>query len=124
MTKTKTNSEWPTSVFTSNLPLFCKHETQQHIEAGAGFRWRLQMKPEVVSVEGTVRLFVARRLPRLLALVGLLLYPGSGELRTQKLKSHLVRTQNLNVLPLKPEVGQYIAIHVTLTAMDFFLAYF
>ena len=31
----------------------------------------------------------------------------SGELRTQKLKSHLVRTQSLNVLPLKPGVGQY-----------------
>ena len=50
--------------------------------------------------------------------------PRSGELRTQKLKSHLVRTQSLNVLPLKPGVGQYIAEHVTLTAMDFFLAYF
>ena len=48
----------------------------------------------------------------------------SGELRTQKLKSHLVRTQSLNVLPLKPGVGQYIAIHATLTAGDFFLAYF
>ena len=50
--------------------------------------------------------------------------PRSGELRTQKLKSHLVRTQSLNVLPLKPGVGQYIAIHATLTARDFFLAYF
>ena len=48
----------------------------------------------------------------------------SGELRTQKLKSHLVRTQSLNVLPLKPGVGQYIAIHATHTARDFFLAYF
>ena len=48
----------------------------------------------------------------------------SGELWTQKLKSHLVRTQSLNVLPLKPGVGQYIAIHATLTAWDFFLAYF
>ena len=28
----------------------------------------------------------------------------SWEMRTQKLKSHLVRTQNLNVLPLKPGV--------------------
>ena len=27
-----------------------------------------------------------------------------------------------NVLPLKPGVGQYIAIHATLTARDFFLA--
>ena len=48
----------------------------------------------------------------------------SGELRTQKLKSHLVRTQSLNVLPLKPEVSQYIAIYATLTARDFFLTYF
>ena len=46
--------------------------------------------------------------------------PHRGELRTQKLKSHLVRTQSLNVLPLKPGVGQYIAIHATLTARDFF----
>ena len=48
----------------------------------------------------------------------------SWELRTQKLKSHLLRTQNLKVLPLKPGVGQYIAIHATLTARDFFFAYF
>ena len=52
------------------------------------------------------------------------LCPRSGELRTQKLKSYLVRTQSLNVLPLKPGVGQYIAIPATLTARDFFLAYF
>ena len=51
-------------------------------------------------------------------------HPRSGELRTQKLKSHLVRTQSLHVLPLKPGVGQYIAIQATLTARDFFLAYF
>ena len=50
--------------------------------------------------------------------------PRSGELRMQKLKSHLVRTQSLNVLPLKPGVGQYIAIRATLTATDFVLAYF
>ena len=48
----------------------------------------------------------------------------SGQLLTQKLKSHLVRTQNLNVLPLKPGIGQSIAIHATLTARNFFLAYF
>ena len=53
-----------------------------------------------------------------------LVRPRSGELRTQKLKSQLVRTQSLNVLPLKPGVGQYTAIHATLTARDFFLAYF
>ena len=50
--------------------------------------------------------------------------PSSGELWMQKLKCHLVRTQGLDVLPLKPGVGQYIAIHATLTARDFFLAYF
>ena len=42
----------------------------------------------------------------------------------QKLKSHLVRTQSLKVLPLKPGVGQYTAKHATLTARDFFLANF
>ena len=41
----------------------------------------------------------------------------------QELKSHLMRTQSLRVLPLKPEVGQYIAMHATL-AKDFFLANF
>ena len=45
------------------------------------------------------------------------------ELRTQKLKSLLLRTQSLKVLLLKPGVGQYKAIHATLTARDFFLAY-
>ena len=42
--------------------------------------------------------------------------PRSGEPRTQKLKSHLERTHSLNILLLKPGVGQYIAIHATLTA--------
>ena len=44
------------------------------------------------------------------------LFPRSGELRTQKLKSHLVRTENLNVLHLKPKVGEFITMHATLTA--------
>ena len=48
----------------------------------------------------------------------------SGELRTQKSKSHLMRTRSLNVLPLKPGVGQYIAMHAALTTRDFFLANF
>ena len=47
-----------------------------------------------------------------------------GEQRTEKLKSHLLKTQTLKVLPLYPRVGQYIAMHATLTARDFFLAYF
>ena len=34
------------------------------------------------------------------------------------------RTQSLRVLPLIPGIGQYIAIHATLTAREFFLAYF
>ena len=38
------------------------------------------------------------------------------------LKSHLVRTQSLNLLPLKSGVGQYIAIHAALTARDFFIS--
>ena len=46
--------------------------------------------------------------------IAMLPEPRSGELRTQKIKSHLMRTQSLNVLPLKPGVGQYIAIHATL----------
>ena len=46
----------------------------------------------------------------------------SGELRTQKLKSHMLRKRSLKVVPLKPGVGQYIAMHATLTARDFFLA--
>ena len=37
--------------------------------------------------------------------------PRSGELRMQKLKSRQVRTQSLNVLPLKPGVGQYITLY-------------
>ena len=50
--------------------------------------------------------------------------PRSGELRTKKLKSHLMKTQSLKVLPLKAGVGQYLAMHATLTARDFFLANF
>ena len=41
-----------------------------------------------------------------------------------RLQSHLVRTQSWNVLPLKPGVGQFVAIHATLTARNFFLAHF
>ena len=37
----------------------------------------------------------------------------------QKLKSHLLKTQSLKVLSLKPGVGQHIAIHTVLTAKDF-----
>ena len=51
-------------------------------------------------------------------------FPRNGELRTQKLMSQLVRTQSLNILPLKPGVGRYIAMRATPTARDFFLLYF
>ena len=50
--------------------------------------------------------------------------PRSGELRTQKLNSHLLRTQSLKVLPIKPGGSQYIAIRATLTATDIFLGNF
>ena len=58
-----------------------------------------------------------------LVLFVFLLFSRSGELRMQKLKSHLLSTESLKVIPLKPGVGQYIAIHAILTARDFFLAY-
>ena len=45
-----------------------------------------------------------------------------GELRTQKLKSHMLRTHRLKFFPLKPGEGQYIATRATLDARDFFLA--
>ena len=48
----------------------------------------------------------------------------SGEVRTQKLKPHLLRTQSLKVLPSKLGVGHYMATHITITATDFFLANF
>ena len=48
----------------------------------------------------------------------------SWEPRTQKLKSHPMRTQSLKVLLFKPGVDQYFAVHAALTARDFFLANF
>ena len=48
----------------------------------------------------------------------------SGVLRTQKLKTHLLRSQSSKVLLLKPGAGPYIALHATPTAKDFFLANF
>ena len=59
-----------------------------------------------------------------LSLQGLGSHPTVGSCGRRNYKSHLVRTQSLNILLLKPGVGQYIAIHATLTARDFFLAYF
>ena len=42
-------------------------------------------------------------------------------LRTQKLKTHQLRTQSSKVLPIRPGVGQNIAMHATPSARDFFL---
>ena len=42
-------------------------------------------------------------------------------LQIQKLKTHLWRIHSLKVLPLKPGVGQNIAMYVSSTARDFFL---
>ena len=54
--------------------------------------------------------------------VGFNLYGPSAEGSSgHRLKSHLTRTQGLKVLPLKRGVGQYIAMHATLTARDFLL---
>ena len=50
--------------------------------------------------------------------------PRTGALRTQKLKTHLLRTQSSKVLPFKPGAGQNIAIRATPTGRDFFLANF
>ena len=43
---------------------------------------------------------------------------------SQSLSASMAIIKASNVLPLEPGVGQYIAIHATLTARDFFLAYF
>ena len=53
-----------------------------------------------------------------------MLYPRSGVLRTQKLKTSLLRTQSSKVPPCKPGAGPYIALHVMFTARDFFRATF
>ena len=48
-------------------------------------------------------------------------------MRTQSLKVLPLKPrvgQYIDIHPLKPRVGQYIDIHATLTAGDFFLAYF
>ena len=50
--------------------------------------------------------------------------PRRWELRTQKLKFHLLKRHNFKDLSVKHEAGQYKATHATLTARDFFLANF
>ena len=51
-------------------------------------------------------------------------WPHRTELRMQKLKTHLLRTKSLKVLPCKSGAGPYIAMHATPSATDFFLANF
>ena len=49
---------------------------------------------------------------------------GSGETRTQKFKTHMLRTQSSEVLPFKPGAGPHIAMHATLTTRYFLLSTF
>ena len=60
--------------------------------------------------------------PDLHLLFGDFLRLHSGILRTQKLKTHLLRKQSSEIFSLKPGVDQYIAMHATPTARNFFLA--
>ena len=74
-----------------NLSVYCSHQ----------FCWRWSIfRITRFRKERKVLLRVLRASWVALAVELLLLSPRSGELRTQKLKSHLVRTQSLNVLPL------------------------
>ena len=46
--------------------------------------------------------------------------PRIGVLRTQELNTHPLRTQSSKVLPLKPGIGQNIAMHASFTARNVF----
>ena len=52
----------------------------------------------------------------------LLSKPRSGVLQKQKVKTDRLRTPSSKFLPLKPGVSQNIALHVSPTVRDFFLA--
>ena len=45
-------------------------------------------------------------------------------LRTQKLRTRLLKTQSSKILSLKPGAGQHITMYATFTARDFFLTNF
>ena len=62
-----------------------------------------------------------RRFPRV---VGLLCTSPQWGAADAEIKVPSGENTSLKVLPFTPGVGQYIAIHATLTARDFFLAYF
>ena len=95
---------------------FLYRKSEEEMQYGYAERWG--------GVGATTNSVHCLRLKDVCVCVCFLFAPRSGELRTQKLKSHLMRTQSLKLLPLKPGVGQYIAMHATLTARDFFLANF
>ena len=59
-----------------------------------------------------------------IAVLLLLLLPCSKVLRTQKLKTHPLRTKSSKIFPLKPDVGRNIATHALPTARNFFLPNF
>ena len=86
--------------------------------------WRMEALVITWGEEGTENLHASCKMEILIADVRLRLseLPHNGKLWMQKLKSHLLSTHSLKVLPLKPGVGQYIAIHAMLTVRDFFLA--
>ena len=56
-----------------------------------------------------------------IAVLLLLLLPCSKVLRTQKLKTHPLKTQSSKVFPSKPVVGQNIAMHESSTVRNFLL---
>ena len=90
--------------------------------------WRWMKYVNVILCISYTVLFACNIVYLIYCIIRLHLWPASSdpavELRMQKLNSHPVRTQSLNVLPWKPGLGQHAAVHATLTARNFFLAYF
>ena len=117
-TKTKNKTKQKTALFLTkvghaHLPLAHVKDPAVHVRV----RWITKTRKHPACI-------VRSATPLQLAFLADFPYcqePRSGELRTQKLKFHLVRTQSLTVLPVKPGVSQYIAIHATLTPRDFLL---
>ena len=98
----KNGNKWLDSIFQSIYDLVCQKSTFESLKNAC---------KHCNFISGSLSLSVTSWLR-------------SGDLWMQKIKFHPVRTQSLKVFPLKPGVGQYIAIHAMLTARDFFLAYF
>ena len=103
-TKTKNKTKQKTALFLTkvghaHLPLAHVKDPAVHVRV----RWITKTRKHPACI-------VRSATPLQLAFLADFPYcqePRSGELRTQKLKSHLVRTQSLNVLPVKPGVSQY-----------------